>query len=103
MTVELVLLNSAAPPCSILFPVVPCPNPQEDDAKFLEFSKRAEGGPSRAGRLSKTFRLRMKTVGVPGGCDCGGNVILGVETFSPRGVIYRRVLTLLMLMQDLGS
>ena len=31
------------------------PNPQEDDAKFFEFSKRAEGGPSRASRLSTTF------------------------------------------------
>ena len=30
-------------------------NPREDDAKFPEFSKRAEGGPSRASRLSKTF------------------------------------------------
>ena len=30
------------------------PNPQEDYAKFFEFSKKAEDGPSRAGRLSKT-------------------------------------------------
>ena len=36
-------------------PVLPGPNSQEDDAKFREFSKRAEDGPSRAGRLSKTF------------------------------------------------
>ena len=43
------------PSCSIIFPVVPHPNPQEDDAKFSEFSKRAEDGPSRAGRLSKTI------------------------------------------------
>ena len=38
-----------------LFPVVPDPNPQEDDAKFPEFSKGAEDGPSRADRLSRTF------------------------------------------------
>ena len=42
-------------PCSIIFPVVPDPNPQEDDAKFSESSKIAEDGPSRASRLSKTF------------------------------------------------
>ena len=30
-------------------------NPQEDDAKFFEFSKKAEDGPSQAGRLSKPF------------------------------------------------
>ena len=29
--------------------------PHEDDAKFSEFSKRAEGGPSRVGSSSKTF------------------------------------------------
>ena len=28
---------------------------QEDDAIFIELSKRAEDGPSRAGRLSITF------------------------------------------------
>ena len=28
---------------------------REDDAKLREFSKRAEDGPSRAGRLSKTY------------------------------------------------
>ena len=39
-------------PRSIVFPD---PNPPEDDAKFFGFSKRAEGGPSRAGRRSKTF------------------------------------------------
>ena len=53
----LVLTNSAALvsslPCSIIFPVVPHPSPQEDDAKFREVSKRAGDGPSRAGRLSK--------------------------------------------------
>ena len=38
---------------SIVFPVGACRNPQEDDAKFLEFSKRAEDGPFRASRLSK--------------------------------------------------
>ena len=42
-------------PCSIIFPVLPDPNPQEDDAKFFAFSKKAEDGPSPAGRLSKTF------------------------------------------------
>ena len=42
-------------PCSQIFPVLPGPNPQEDDAKFREFSKKCEGCPSRAGRLSKTF------------------------------------------------
>ena len=41
--------------CSMIFPVLPGPNPQEDDAKFCEFSKRAEDGPSRASRLSTTF------------------------------------------------
>ena len=30
-------------------------NPREDDAKFFELWKRAEGGPSRAGSRSKTF------------------------------------------------
>ena len=35
----------------------------------------------------------MKTAGVFGGCDCGGNVILDVEVVSPRGVKDRRVLT----------
>ena len=42
-------------PSSIIFPAVACPKPQGDDAKFRERSKRAEDGPSRAGRLSKTF------------------------------------------------
>ena len=59
LNVGLVLTNSAAlvspSPCSQIFLVLPGPNPQEDVAKFHEFSKRAEGGPSRAGRLSKTF------------------------------------------------
>ena len=32
-----------------------CRIPQEDDDKFLEFSKKAEGGPFRASGLSKTF------------------------------------------------
>ena len=45
-------VSSHTLPCSIVFLD---PNPQEDDAKFLEFSKRAEGGPSRAGRLQKRF------------------------------------------------
>ena len=36
-------------------PVLPDRNLQEDDAKFREFSKRAEDGPSRARRLSETF------------------------------------------------
>ena len=38
-----------------MFPVLPDPNPQEDDAKFFAFSKKAEDGPSRASKLSKTF------------------------------------------------
>ena len=37
-----------------VFPVGACRNPQEDDAKFLEFSKKADHGPSGASRLSKT-------------------------------------------------
>ena len=41
--------------CSIIFPVVVCHHQREDDAKFLEFSKIAEDGPSRASRLSQTF------------------------------------------------
>ena len=32
--------------------VLPDPHPQEDDAKFFEFSKRAEDGPPQAGTLS---------------------------------------------------
>ena len=39
----------------LCYTVFPDPNPQEDDTKFREFSKRAKDGPSRAGRLSKTF------------------------------------------------
>ena len=35
----------------------------------------------------------MKTVGVLGGCDCGGKVILDVEAVSPRGAVDLRVLT----------
>ena len=35
--------------------MLPGPNRQEDDAKFGDFLKRADGGPSRAGRVSKTF------------------------------------------------
>ena len=36
----------------------------------------------------------MTTVGVLGGCDCGGMVVvLDVEAVSPRGVVDRRVLT----------
>ena len=38
--------------CSLEFPDA---TPQEDDAKFFEFSKRAEDGPSRVSKLSKTF------------------------------------------------
>ena len=44
------------PQCSTIFPAVPDPNPQEDDAEFREISKRAVDGPSRASRPSKTFR-----------------------------------------------
>ena len=39
----------------MILPALPDPNPQEDDAKFFEFSKRAEDGPSRVGSRSKTF------------------------------------------------
>ena len=35
--------------------VLPDPNPEEDDAKFFGFSKKAEDGPSQTGRLSKPF------------------------------------------------
>ena len=35
----------------------------------------------------------MKTVEGLGGCDCGGKVVLDVETVPPRGVTDRRVLT----------
>ena len=45
--------------CRRLFSVVTCPNPHEDDAKLLEFSKGTEDGPCRAGRLSKTFPEMM--------------------------------------------
>ena len=39
-------------------------------------------------------RLLLKTVGVFGGCDCGGKVVLlDVEAVSLRGVVDRRVLT----------
>ena len=37
--------------------------------------------------------LAGETVGVLGGCDCGGKFILDVEAVSPRGVIDRRLLT----------
>ena len=33
----------------------PGPKSEEDDAKFFEFSKKAEDGPSRASWLSKTL------------------------------------------------
>ena len=42
-------------PCSKIFPVLPCPNPQEIYPKFFEFSKKAEDGPSRASWLSKAI------------------------------------------------
>ena len=35
-------------PCSIILPVSLCLNPQEDDAKFLDFTKEPEDGPSQA-------------------------------------------------------
>ena len=38
---------------------LPDVNPQEDDAKFREFPKRAEDGPSRAGGLSKKLVLMV--------------------------------------------
>ena len=41
------------PPCSMKFPVVPGPNPQEGDAKVCEFSKTAQDSPSRASGVSK--------------------------------------------------
>ena len=40
---------------TVMFPAVSLLNPQGDGAKFLDFSKRAEDGPSRADGLSKTF------------------------------------------------
>ena len=42
-------------PCSIMYPVLLCLNPKEDDAKFFEFSKKAEDGPSRASGFPKTL------------------------------------------------
>ena len=41
--------------CAIVFLVMSGLNPREDEAKFCDFSQRAEGGPSRAGSRSKTF------------------------------------------------
>ena len=38
-----------------VFPSVSGLNSSEEDAKFIEFTKIAEGGPSRAGSRSKTF------------------------------------------------
>ena len=38
-------------------------------------------------------RFLVKAVGVLGGCDCGGEVMLDVEAVSPRGVVDRRVPT----------
>ena len=35
-------------------------NPQEDDAKFLEFSKIVEDGHSRIGRLPKRFLENLR-------------------------------------------
>ena len=42
-------------PGTIVLPALSGLYPREDDAKFLEFSKRAEDGPSRASRLSKNL------------------------------------------------
>ena len=38
-------------------------------------------------------RVGWRTVGVLGGCDCGGKAILDVGAVSPRWVVDRRVLT----------
>ena len=54
-------------PRSMIIPILPDPNPQEDDAKFFKFSKKSEYGPSRAGRLSKTFPEVPITFRVSGG------------------------------------
>ena len=55
---------------TIVFPVISGLNPRQDDAKFLEFPKRAEGL-SRAGRLSTTFpevpiKCRVRPLGGKG-------------------------------------
>ena len=49
------------------FQFLPGPNSQEDDAKFSEFSKKAEDGPSRAGTLSKTLPEVPITIRVSSG------------------------------------
>ena len=70
-------------PSSILFPVLPGPNPQEDDAKFFEFSKRAEDGPSQAGKLSKTFPVVLNEFRVSGGNpDSRQGIVLGLAIFN---------------------
>ena len=42
-------------PCLMALSVLLDLNSQGDDAKFFEFSKNAEDGPSRAGGFSKAF------------------------------------------------
>ena len=79
--VELVLTNSAAlvsPIFHVPKDFLSClvPNPQEDDAKFREFSKRAEDGPCRAGRLSKTFP-EVPTVFRVSSCPLGLGIFKG--------------------------
>ena len=61
-----------------MFPVISGLNPRKDDAKFLEFSKGAEGGPSREGSRSKMFPevpVFRKSCGNP---ESGQNMVLGL-------------------------
>ena len=52
--------SSASRLTPVMFPVLRCLNPQEDDAKFFGFTKNAEDGPSRASRFSKKRVLRNR-------------------------------------------
>ena len=60
---------------TIVFPVISGLNPREGDANFPEFSKRAEGSPSRASCRSKTFPDVPVTCGIP---ESRQGVVLGV-------------------------
>ena len=71
-------------PCSIIFPELRGPNLQEDDAKFREFSKRAEDGPSRAGRLSTTFPGVYSRVGWERGILQSCSLFPDRKMLSPR-------------------
>ena len=65
------------------FPVVSGLNPQEDDARFHEYSKTGDDGPSRAGRLSKTFcgvSITLRVVGGNAESQLGIPLELGIVT-----------------------